>query len=102
VGLSFKYQAFEDFDISVQYIGSASSGSASSISRDNYPDPNFISSDTGSFSETRTITLPRAVSPASVSLSLRASANGYPYANYPNVNPDNKVLSVSITVALIN
>jgi hypothetical protein len=95
VSLRFTYQAFIDFDITVNYSGSVSSGGPSIIVRDG-----GSSSDTGSFSETETITLPRAVKPASVSVSLTSQATGYPYADYPDVNPKNKIVYASITITL--
>ena len=95
VGFNFTYQAFEDFDITVQYSGSVSSGGPSTISIDGGD-----SSDTGSFSETKNITLPRAVTPAGVSVFIIAQANGYPYADYPDVNPTGKTVSATLTVTL--
>jgi len=94
VSLIFTYQAFKDFDITVQYSGSASSGGSSIIATGDGD-----SSDTGSFSKTETITLPRAVKPASVSVSLTAQAI-YNYADYPDVNPKNKIVSAGITITL--
>tara|TARA_R110000868_G_scaffold106441_2_gene291908 strand:+ start:572 stop:1126 length:555 start_codon:yes stop_codon:yes gene_type:complete len=97
VSLRFTYQAFKDFDITIEYSGSVSSGSPSIIAIDGGD-----SSTTGSFSKTETITLPRAVKPASVSAFITAQATGYPYANYPDVNPIDKSVSAGITITLIN
>tara|TARA_R110000787_G_scaffold54985_1_gene127375 strand:- start:36 stop:578 length:543 start_codon:yes stop_codon:yes gene_type:complete len=95
VSLRFTYQAFKDFDITIEYGGSVSSGSSSIIAIDGGD-----SSDTGSFSKTRNITLPRAVKPASVSVFIIAQALDYPYADYPDVNPRNKIVSAGITITL--
>jgi len=95
VGFNFTYQAFEDFDITVQYSGSVSSGGPSHISINGGD-----SSTTGSFSETKDITLPRAVTPAGVSVFIIARATGYPYADYPDVNPTGKTVSATLTVTL--
>ena len=97
VSLRFTYQAFKDFDITIEYSGSVSPGSSSIIATGDGD-----SSDTGSFSKTETITLPRAVKPASVSVSLFARANGYSIAEYDDINPKNKIVSAGITITLIN
>jgi len=95
VGFNFTYQAFKDFDITIEYSGSVSSGGPSHISINGGD-----SSTTGSFSETKDITLPRAVTPAGVSVFIIARATGYPYADYPDVNPTGKTVSATLTVTL--
>lgn len=95
VSLRFTYQAFKDFDITIEYSGSVDSGSQSNIVIDGGD-----SSTSGSFSKTETRTLPRAVKPASVSVSIAAQAYEYPYADYPDVNPIDKSVSAGITITL--
>tara|TARA_R110000796_G_scaffold248284_1_gene374956 strand:+ start:327 stop:869 length:543 start_codon:yes stop_codon:yes gene_type:complete len=93
--LRFSYQAFEAFDITIDYSGSVSSGGPSIIGTDY-----GAISRTGNFSDTRTYTLPRAVRPIIISTFITAQATGYDYADYPGVNQRNKIASASITITL--
>lgn len=94
---NFAYQSVEDFDITVNYNGSVSSGGDSLISASG-----AFTSDTGSLSLSQTLTLPRAVKPNFVRLNIQSSGFNYPIDDIDKVFPKNKIISATMSVTLPN
>ena len=95
VSLFFYYQAVEDFQITITYNGTVTSGSSSQIVVSG-----IDSSTTGSLSGEQSITLQKSVVPKFFSVSMTSTTvGGYPYADYPTVFGQNKTVSATLGIS---
>jgi hypothetical protein len=100
ISFQFFYQANDDFEITIDYDGSISSGTSGInngiIVRDSYGIIENTSSDSANGSHK--VTLPRAIVPSGYQVSIRSNAFKYELPDPTGVNPTNKTVSATLGI----